>query len=146
MPISYGLALATFVAQYPTFSAWLIGGLLTIIATLIGVYYGLIFQRVSKLEGRVDTIERTLEEYEKHTERVDSGLSSLTVRIDKHMTDEESKVWVGVDTITAKVSAIQSTHGERLARIESGMEALHKTMPSDEIVEMLGLLRKMSGK
>lgn len=144
--VSRVLAFVNFIASNPGFAAWLIGGLISIIAALIGIYYGLIFQRVSKLEIRVNNIENTLEEYERHTQRVDSGLASLTIRIDKHMADEESKVWVGVDTITAKVSAIQNTHGERLARIESTLESLHKNLPSEEIVEVLELLRKMANK
>ena len=140
---AFAFAFVSFVAANPGFAAWLIGGLFTIIAVLIRVYYGLLYSRIEKIEVRVKTIEMTLEEYEKHTNSVDSALAALTVRIDKHMSDEESKVWVGVDTITAKVSAIQSTHGERLARIESSMESLHKNIPSDEIIEILEILRRL---
>jgi RNA binding exosome subunit len=89
--------------------------------------FGLLGLQYRQLIGKVDRIE---------------------ARMERHMTEEESKVWGGIRDLGDKLTEIQvenvkahaqivTEYGQRLAKIEA-------KMPNGEISEMLGILRKLS--
>lgn len=54
------LLIVDFVRLNPGFAAWLIGGLCLIIGTLVGAFFGLVFQRLGKLEERMEEVEKDI--------------------------------------------------------------------------------------
>lgn len=139
------LLVINFIRENPGFVAWLLGGLVMAITSLIGMAYSIFYQRLAKLDGRVDTVEQELEEYEKHIGIGEQALRDLTQRIDRHMTEEEIRVWGTVKEINEKLAEIQVGHGERLAKIEALTGDIRKATPNGDIAKMLRLLETLVG-
>lgn len=156
------LAFVTFIAANPGFVAWFIGGLLSIMAVLLVGAYKLVYSQVGELkvvdlalEARVGVVEKKLAAIEPNVGAGEKALQVLSVRIDKHMTEEEQMVWTGIRALGDKLNEIQvenveahaqivTEHGQRLAKIETRMETIQSKMPNGQIAEMLEMLRKLS--
>jgi hypothetical protein len=153
------LSFVTFVQNNPGMAAWIIGGLLSVILTLSGIYYKIIYQQLGelaetdkRLETRVSMVEIRLEKYEGHVGAGEQALSLLTRRIEKHMEEEEAQVWTGMKSLGDKLNEMQvenveahakicNEYGARLTRIETKTEYIKNAMPNGELAEMLKLLR-----
>jgi hypothetical protein len=96
--------------------------------------FGLLGLQYRQLIGKVDRIES---------------------RMERHMDDEENQVWTGIRDLTDKLneiqvenveahSQIQQNFGDQLAHNSERLARIEGKMPNGEIIEMLGILRKLN--
>lgn len=160
--VLWPLAFVSFIAANPGFVAWLIGGLVSTLAILILGAYKLIYQRIGDLEKvdasistRVAHVEVRLAAIEPNVGAGQEALNALRARIERHMTEEEDQVWSGIRSLSDKLSEIalenvaahgriESEHGQRLATIETQMEAVKRGLPNGDIKEMLAILKRLA--
>lgn len=147
----FNYLLMAFVTEHPGVALAVIGGLFSLIVSLIAAYWKMIANRLDKLEetdaqlsGRVKDVEETLVEYKEHIGAGDAMFKQLMDRVERHMTEEEDQVWSGITDLSNKLSAIHEDNlkahtviVERLAKVEA-------KMPNGQLNEVLDLVRKLA--
>jgi hypothetical protein len=144
------LAVINFITTNPGITAAFIGLLLTLIGVLMGGYAAFIGSRLRELEEadekliyRVSMVEVCLGKYEEHVGAGDKILRELAARVERHMTEEEDKVWTGITKLNDRLIEIHTDNmeahrmiGERLARVEN-------RMPNGELSRITTMLESL---
>jgi hypothetical protein len=142
-----------FIRENPGVVAWLVGGLFTLILTVVGAYWGLIASRLSKLEeadlslaNRVGEVEVTLGRYEEHVGAGDQLLKKLAERIERHMNEEEDKVWNGIGNLTNQLSQMQKENLEAHAFLTERLVRVETKMPNGQLDKMVQMLQVLTDR
>jgi hypothetical protein len=117
------LAIVKLIDDYPEATAWFIGGLLTVLGSLLGIYHLMMTRKMDRFEAKLE----------------------------QHMGDEAVSFYKGLEAINAKLTEIQvenaeahaaiiSAHGERITRVESGLDNIARRMPNGELKSILSKL------
>jgi hypothetical protein len=142
------LLVTVFIANHPGVVAAFIGALITLLGVLMGGYAAFIGSRLKDLENaddrldsRVGSVETTLSRYEEHVGAGDRIMRELADRVEKHMTEEEDKVWTGIIKLGDRLTdmhtdnmAAHQTIVERLAKVET-------KIPNGELTRLIDMVQ-----
>ncbi len=118
----------TFLEHNPTLAAWLIGGLIAIVGSLIAAVWALLNHRLNKLEEAQEKVQD------------DMATMQTTAGITAEALSEVKKAVDGVrdrleDLFTDNLAA-HAGLGERITKVEA-------RMPNGELTEALKILRRL---